>query len=161
MCRILGRASWLSWTFAALFFAGCGGDGAVVHSTHPVKGTVTYQGKPVPRGNVRLDPVDLTLPSAYGVINADGSFVLRTYVDGDGAVAGEHSISVVATTEQVAEFLDEEETQPNPDYKEPETIIPIEYASAETTPLEQFRVEEKENELTIELEEQENSASED
>ena len=61
----------------------------------PVQGTVTLDGKPLPGGRVMFAPVasgedKLVGASALGHIQKDGTFVLTTYEDGDGAVVGTH-----------------------------------------------------------------------
>ena len=138
------------WVLLTVFAAGCGGAG-VKHPTFPVKGTVTYKGQPVPRGTIRFNPADMELPTARGTIGPDGSFVLETYAEGDGAVAGEHVVTVEAWTEEVPEFLDEEGTQPNPNYTEPQPIVPRDYFNADDSPL-RLTVDEKENDFQVALE---------
>ena len=83
---------------ALVVLAGCGGDGRL--PTYPVRGTVTFDGKPLPRAEVWLVPKDEAALKAeimvrpYGVTEADGSFVASTYLTGDGAPAGEYAAIV-------------------------------------------------------------------
>jgi hypothetical protein len=80
---------------------GCGaGAGAQVGPTVPVKGRVTYQGKPLTQGTITFEPVD-TGREANGNIGPDGTFVLTTFKEGDGAVAGVHRVGVVGTGKTV------------------------------------------------------------
>jgi hypothetical protein len=60
--------------------------------TAAVHGKVTLDGAPVKKGTVMFVP---SLGRAgHGVIAPDGTFDVTTYSDGDGAVIGEHKISV-------------------------------------------------------------------
>ena len=82
--------------FACLFVSclctGCGGPGPV-----PVKGTVTYNGKPVPNVNVLLIGQDDK--RATGTTDASGVFAkLTTNMDGDGAVPGEYTVVLSPNT---------------------------------------------------------------
>lgn len=72
--------------------SGCG-DARI--ATAPVHGIVTVDGQPLPQGRVMLAPIPGNDakdpgPAAYGVIQPDGTFVLGTFADGDGAVVGRH-----------------------------------------------------------------------
>lgn len=63
--------------------------------TFPVEGTVLVQGHPREGVQVFLHPLD---PSQRGkprgVTDAEGRFRLRTYHDGDGAPAGQYTVTV-------------------------------------------------------------------
>ncbi len=61
----------------------------------PVRGVVKMDGKPLPGGRIMFQPIasgeeKLVGQSAMGQIQQDGSFVLTTYKDGDGAMVGLH-----------------------------------------------------------------------
>lgn len=76
---------------------GCGVAGSgTMPGVIPVKGKVTYKGKPVAKGSVTFEP-DGFGRDAHGKIESDGSFVLSTYKEGDGAVPGHHRIAVKDT----------------------------------------------------------------
>ncbi len=62
----------------------------------PVKGTITFKGKPVSKGVVRFEPEGVGR-EASGTIQPDGTFVLTTNKEGDGVVAGHHRVSIVGT----------------------------------------------------------------
>ncbi|HLJ11290.1 MAG TPA: hypothetical protein VKU82_08875 [Planctomycetaceae bacterium] len=71
--------------------------------TIPVKGTLYLDGKPY--GNCTLtltpdspdpDPKKPTKHGAGATVNADGTFVLKTYEDGDGAVPGKYEAALGA-----------------------------------------------------------------
>jgi hypothetical protein len=74
---------------------GCGassGDRPVF----PVRGTVTYQGRPAAGVLVRFHARDAGEPHPLvpqGVTGEDGLFSLTTYRDGDGAYAGEYVVT--------------------------------------------------------------------
>jgi hypothetical protein len=79
---------------------GCGTSGGPDGSMLvPVKGKVTYKGKPLTDGTITFEPDDFGRP-AHGNIQPDGTFVLTTYKDGDGAVRGQHRIAVSASAKR-------------------------------------------------------------
>ncbi|WP_145291565.1 hypothetical protein [Pirellulimonas nuda] len=55
---------------------------------------MTLDGKPLPQGIVYVIPSKGRM--AKGLIQADGSFELSTYGDGDGAQLGTHPVTVAA-----------------------------------------------------------------
>jgi hypothetical protein len=68
-----------------------------VGTTVPVKGKVTYKGKPLTQGEIVFEP-DSAGREAHGNILPDGSFELTTFKQGDGAVPGTHRIAVTGTS---------------------------------------------------------------
>jgi hypothetical protein len=74
---------------------GCGGSGAL--PTYRAAGKVVFaDGKPLAGGRVEFSPVQNALgPPARAQIQPDGSFRLGTYRPDDGAVEGEHRVSVM------------------------------------------------------------------
>lgn len=83
--------------FAAclLLFSGCNNKG---YSLAPVSGTVTFNGKPVPKLSVVFspEPVDENNsvgPYSAGVTDAAGKFTLTTRYDDKGALVGEHTVA--------------------------------------------------------------------
>jgi hypothetical protein len=72
---------------------GCGPGSGTTGSLIPVKGRVTYKGQPVTTGVIKFEP-DGYGREARGKIQSDGTFVLTTYKDGDGVVAGHHVVTV-------------------------------------------------------------------
>ena len=66
---------------------------------HPVSGTVTFAGKPVPLGTITFYPQDGSRP-AIGHLADDGSYHLQTYDDGPGAALGQHTITIAAAKEE-------------------------------------------------------------
>jgi hypothetical protein len=78
-----------------LALAGCGAPGPV--ATHPVSGSVSYEGKPAAGVKVFLVPTSAPVPpeipqNPYGVTDDSGRFKLTTYKDGDGAAEGGYQI---------------------------------------------------------------------
>lgn len=108
----LGLAAALSLSTS---LPGCGGDssrppaGAVV----PVKGVVTYKGKPLTKGTVRFEPD--AGREAQGDIGPDGSFALTTFAQHDGAVRGVHRVTVTGL---------------------PRNVLPVKFHSAGSSPVE-------------------------
>jgi hypothetical protein len=102
---------------------GCGPDG---EPTYPVKGKVTYKGKPLTSGTVMFAP--LTGPPAIGLINEQGNYELGTYRDRDGAVPGPHKVAIVCLD-------DTGDALPEKASGTPEPKIPAKYISAETSGL--------------------------
>ena len=64
-----------------------------------VSGTVTMDGSPVPAGRVMFFPTASagknTGKAASGQLDESGQFELTTYNSGDGAVIGEHKVTVL------------------------------------------------------------------
>ena len=80
-----------------LLGGGCGpSDGVQSAETVPVKGKVTYQGKPLSKGVVTFEPAHHRRV-ATGDIGPDGTFELTTLKKGDGAAPGKHRVSVSGT----------------------------------------------------------------
>lgn len=73
--------------------SGCGETRGQSPSLIHVTGRVTYKGTPVTKGSVWFEPEGFGR-SAKGQLQSDGSFVLGTFREGDGVVAGAHRISI-------------------------------------------------------------------
>lgn len=111
--------------------------------TAPVKGKVTYNGKPIPRGTVLFVPLTPG-PTATGRINPDGTYALTTFKNGDGAVLGKHKVVVDAKEELPRTFPQ------GADPPTPPPIVPDKYLSHATTDLE-AEVQDGENHLDFDL----------
>ncbi len=77
---------------------GCGSK--VPYNVAPVSGTVTLDGQPLTGGKVMFAPIAQGNTAkagkpGFGQLNADGTFVISTYSDGDGAVVGMHWVSIM------------------------------------------------------------------
>ena len=78
-----------------LTLAGCGSGNGL--DTVPIKGEVTYNGKPLTEGTVAYLPVKPgTGRSANGPIGPDGTFSMTTQQRDDGVVKGEYNIVIYA-----------------------------------------------------------------
>lgn len=93
--------------------------------TAPVKGVVTYMGKPVPNGTVMFMP-SAGGPAATGELDKQGHFELTTYSAGDGAVLGSHAVSVTAMEEMKDVLPEQRSGLPKP-------IVPDKYLSHTTS----------------------------
>ena len=67
-------------------------------ATFPVEGTVQFSDGSVPRFGVVEFFNDEHQLNARGQIAKDGSFSVSTFSDGDGAVAGRHTIVIIQNT---------------------------------------------------------------
>ncbi len=82
---------------AVLFVTGCSGK----TPTYPVKGTVSFEdGSPVMFGTIELLSTERPI-NARGTIDREGNFVLSTFKEGDGAVAGKHQCVI---TQMVVDY---------------------------------------------------------
>lgn len=135
----------LGCSVAVLPLLGCSGsrfdkwrDG--LPSPIPAAGTVTYKGKPLAGATVVfLASVPGKNRSLAAVANTDatGRFVLRTYRDGDGAIAGHHQVTI---RKSVAVGPDGKPLIPDErgdilDLPLEKHLIPEKYASCETSGL--------------------------
>ncbi len=136
---------------------GCGESDNV--EVFPTRGTVNFDGKPMSGGGA-ISFVPLASQNgktAGGIINPDGTFVMTTYVDGDGAMVGTFRVIINQSTSQEPDFGgDSDAPGAAQSVKAVQTvtardIIPTIYADPVTSPVE-VKIEAKEqNELTIDL----------
>ncbi|MCH2182563.1 MAG: hypothetical protein MK108_11210 [Mariniblastus sp.] len=71
---------------------GCGSDHL---PTHPIQGQLRFPDGTAPKmGTIELFNAEHKL-NARGKIQSDGSFTVGTYEQGDGAVAGKHSVAII------------------------------------------------------------------
>ncbi|QDT28572.1 hypothetical protein [Gimesia panareensis] len=114
----------LNYSFCLLFtvtalLTGCGNGDRV--TVYPTKGVVLFEGKPmVGGGAISFVPLSaLKGKAAGGTIKEDGTFVMSTYEEGDGSIAGEFRVTVHQIT------MKEPETNPDADgKKEPASTEP-------------------------------------
>jgi hypothetical protein len=80
-------ALWAGYSFATR-------DGSK-RLVYAVTGTVMFEGHPAEGATVVLHPVDRSITiRPRGVVDADGSFELTTYLPGDGAPVGEYKVTI-------------------------------------------------------------------
>ncbi|WP_417385331.1 hypothetical protein [Gimesia sp.] len=112
--------------------------------TAPVKGVVTYQGKPLETGEIVFFP-DTGEQIAHAKIQPDGSFQLTTYDEGDGAFPGKHKVSIVSERDMEGVSAEDPEASLEPSY------IPTKYNMQKTSGLTAV-VKEGDNEINFDLE---------
>lgn len=115
------RMNALVLVFAMAIGCGPGRDGSLP-PTAPVTGTVMLQGEPVRGGTVTFHPKGAGNPGV-GWLDEEGHFSVATYYDDDGAVVGEHSVTV--------------DMPPPLDGVDPNDVfdVPEAYTNPEATPL--------------------------
>jgi hypothetical protein len=84
---------------AILATLGCGSGGGPAADrvpVFPVQGSITLKGQPMPGAVITLHPKSPNekAPSPRGEINKDGVLKISTYNGGDGAPAGEYTVTV-------------------------------------------------------------------
>ena len=106
---------------AALSLLGCNNSGLT-----EVTGKVTFNDEPVTSGTISFVAADK--PTAYGDIQSDGSYTLKTVKPGDGATPGSYQVTVVAVQDQGNALPEDRTPLPPP-------TVPIKYTSLATTDL--------------------------
>jgi hypothetical protein len=130
--------------------AGCRGD-----SGRPplgkVTGKVTLNGQPVTSGSVIFTPIagqgGNTGQPAIGQIEPDGSYTLTTFNTGDGAILGQHAVTV--ETRDMSKFTPPTKGQ-RIKYELPKSLTPRKYADPQTTPF-RFTVEPGSNTINLDM----------
>ena len=115
--------------------AGCGSDQLPLGYA---EGKVLYNGTPLKSGGVMFQPVKG--PVAKGSIQSDGTFVLSTYRDGDGATIGTHKVRIVCFDVKNSNAS----AQEGHEGAKPRSLIPRIYTRAETSGLQAEVKEENE-----------------
>ena len=136
---------------------GCGPTGQV--KVYPVKGKVTFAGKPlVGGGSIALIPQQTNQEgkAAGGEIKEDGTYELMTYAPGDGSMVGDFRVVISQVTVKEPTATPDGSAAPNATiYTVPEADrIPRIYGDLENSPL-TAKVEAKPlNELDFDLKRQ-------
>jgi hypothetical protein len=145
---------WARWVGASLVVVVSLGCGDSNNTVYPVKGKITFEGKPMKGGGaISFMPVGNQAGKAPGgEIDENGNYVLTTYKPGDGSMAGEFRVVILQVVEK--------EPEPTPDGRAPAPAppplpvadrIPAIYADPQRTPL-TTKVEAKgANELNFDL----------
>lgn len=88
---------------SSLTLAGCGG-GADLPPTYPASGTVTLDDKPLANVLVRFHPESGR--GAESITDENGKFTLTTFNTADGALEGQHQVTVHPMSSDVEEPAD-------------------------------------------------------
>lgn len=120
LCVLLG---------VSVLLTGCGGSGDAL-ATAPVKGLVTYQGKPIANLSIAFMPDNG--PLATGKTDASGKFELMTNKPGDGAMIGTHKVAISFVADEIPPMGGPD---PGNTYKAPVSPIPKKYADVTTSGL--------------------------
>jgi hypothetical protein len=154
-CVLRSITQLVALAICLLTLAGCSPSGQV--KVYPVKGRVMFEGKPmVGGGGITFVPkTEQAGKTPGGIINADGTYVLGTYTQDDGSMAGDFRVVIFQETVQ--------EPKPTPDGAPPAAAapatvapadkIPAVYSSDRDTPL-TAKVEPKPNEINFDLKRQ-------
>lgn len=143
-----------------LSMLGCG-DGVESPETAPVTGTVMFQEKPVANANVSFH-TDGAPRAAYAVTDSSGKFTLSMFGAKDGAMIGEHVVTVSIASETVAsptpsappspeELAANQQKMMNSSKSQNESLLPEKYRSKTTTPLKFTVTAEGPNDFLLEL----------
>ncbi|MCA9069126.1 MAG: hypothetical protein KDA84_09400, partial [Planctomycetaceae bacterium] len=118
-----------------LFLIGCGSDGPEIV---PVKGTVLLDDKPISGATITFIPVGEGRP-AIGKTDDQGQFELTTIKTGDGALIGEHEVTVtlMKTTGASAQVGEDglQVGNVDPSAQKVEWIVPQKYSQPKTSGL--------------------------
>jgi hypothetical protein len=120
-----------------LSLGGCSHD-ANMPKLGKVHGTVTYKKKPVDGGHIVFTPAQGkgsdSGQGATGEINSDGTYELTTFNTGDGAVLGQHIVTVVVR-EKGNEALRRPDSNSHIKYELSKNLTPTKYATPDKSPL--------------------------
>ncbi len=119
---------------------GCSGRPQMV----PVSGTVTHQGQRVEGADVMFSPKGGRIAS--GRTDKEGRFQLTTFVAGDGALEGEHGVSV-AKMQLIMDSKD-----PDNPYPHARNLLPAKYSNVESSGITVSVKRGGDNQITIQLE---------
>lgn len=125
--------------------SGCGKSGPTMVK---IKGTIEYKGEPLHSGMITFNPKNPKEGHvAQSEIAEDGTFVLSTFANGDGAVVGDYIISATSIVDGT-EVLEKDRGLGIGG----KTVIPERYGDPKTSKLEQsIEVGDDKEDLVIEL----------
>ena len=144
-------------SLAAILIGCSGGNTAGYKGPKPVpaKGKVSYKNQPVEGATVSF----LGSRAAIAVTDASGEFILTTVTSGDGAVPGDHKVTVtkIVAPPSAAKkagnmsMEDAAKAAQEPPAAKPLSLLPDKYASAESSGLQYTVKSGDKNEFNIEL----------
>src|SRR5262245_50583435 len=125
-------ARWVGASVALCALIGCGNSGV-----YPVKGKVTFEGKPMAGGgSIMFLPLGKQAgKQAGGTIDPDGTYTLTTNSPGDGSLPGEFRVVVVQVTEKEAERTPDGKAPAKGWSLPPADRIPTVYGDQDRSPL--------------------------
>ncbi|WP_435016223.1 carboxypeptidase-like regulatory domain-containing protein [Tundrisphaera sp. TA3] len=90
----------------ALSSAGCGGGSVPFY---PVKGTITFNGKPYPDANVAFvpEPDNAAITAGVGATDAEGNYAITS--EKSGLSAGKYRVVVTPNAPEGGQYEDEEQ----------------------------------------------------
>lgn len=130
--------------FGLALVVGCGGGGG---KTAKVSGVVTYKGQPVKKVVVTFTPANGR--PARGETDEQGQFTLSTFAPGDGAVPGQHKVTLTRSGGSTPEPMPG--TPEAATYKPEPLPFPAKYSAAEQSGLTANVEAGKTNEVKFEL----------
>lgn len=148
-CRAPGErhgALFASLVLGLGMLAGCESSGP---TTIEVRGTVTFQGRPLEGGSITFQPINVSdggpMRPAVGDIEADGTYTLTTFKKGDGVPPGEYAVAITSLigAPPASEW---EEAPPKR-----ESRIPLKFNQADTSGLTASVPENSRGTLTIDF----------
>jgi hypothetical protein len=149
------KTQFLFFSTALLLAAGCSPSGQV--KVYPVKGRITFEGKPmVGGGGISFVPkTEQVGKTAGGIIKPDGTYVLGTYAEADGSMAGDFRVLVFQETAKEPERTADGAAPAKATASEVAAAdrIPLIYANDRESPL-SAKVETKPNEIDFDLKRQ-------
>jgi hypothetical protein len=87
----------------ALTIASCGGDTDFgLGQLHPFTGTVTYNGKPLEKGQINFYPADPSGVGSMGIIES-GTYAMGTLGEKNGARAGKYKVGITSKEDSEAQ----------------------------------------------------------
>jgi major membrane immunogen (membrane-anchored lipoprotein) len=147
---------------ALVIMASCGTSDDGLGKRYPVSGTVTYNGKPLEKGDISFISEDMRKNFGASGAITDGSYTLSTGGNGDGAAAGKYKVTVKAKEEYVSKAqadFQKESGKDNPKFPPhyiakaaaaAKSLIPAGYGDVRTTNL-TAEVKEGSNSIPFEL----------
>ena len=119
MNALVRAGAWLCLFGGVVFLVASAGCSESGYKVAKVKGKVTYEGQPVKGGSITFRPVSVAgaeagmmgKPASAEVLD-DGTFVLSTYGEQDGAVIGKHQVLFTPISKGAESYDDEPEPSP-------------------------------------------------
>ncbi len=125
-----------SWVVCSGVLVGCGGGKdsweEARPETYPVSGVVTFNGEPLTEAMILFQSNSDPPQGAVGRTDKNGRYRLRTFEEGDGAVAGTHSVLILKQESPTPSEADPRDSKTPPPAR---SLIPERYSQFETSGL--------------------------